>query len=252
MSDAVEEVELGGLPSVVRITIRPTLIALGLMAVFAGDGCSSSTCHPECASGYEPVPNACTCRPVADAAIDGTASDGVDDSTFDAGTDVPTARKRVFHLRNGRLGKIRDSNDTRTGLEVADADCTTGGQTYGGGQWRAWLSSSSMNAIDRLVDVGPWYRLDQQTKLFENSAAISLGPLVPIEELADAGVGVNALFWSGTMLDGTAGTANCSDWTEYVGGVTAIVGRTDTAGAAWVASTLQSCSTYLSLLCFEQ
>jgi hypothetical protein len=42
---------------------------------------------------------------------------------------------------------------------------------YRGGQWRAWLSSSSMNAIDRLADVGPWYRPDQQTTLFENHRA---------------------------------------------------------------------------------
>ena len=175
-----------------------------------------------------------------------------DCSAVDAGSDVQTVRKRVFHLRNGALGKIRDSNDTRTGLEVADADCTTAGQMYGGGQWRAWLSSSSMNAIDRVADVGPWYRPDQQTKLFENRAAITQGPLVPIEDPADAGVGVRDLFWSGTLLDGTASTANCTDWTEYVGGVTATVGRTDTAGSGWVAPTLQSCSTYLSLLCFEQ
>jgi hypothetical protein len=175
-----------------------------------------------------------------------------DCSAIDAGSDAQTARKRVFHFLNGALGAIRDANDTRTGLEVADADCTTAGQMHGGGQWRAWLYSSSANAIDRLVDVGPWYRLDQQTKLFENRAAITQGPLVPIEDQTDAGVGVRNLFWTGTLLDGTASTANCTDWTAYVGGVMATVGRTDTAGPGWVDPTLLSCSTYLSLLCFEQ
>jgi hypothetical protein len=158
----------------------------------------------------------------------------------------------VFHFLNGALGAIRDANDPRTGVEVADADCTTAGQMHGGGQWRAWLSSSSANAIDRLVDVGPWYRLDQQTKLFENRAAITQGPLVPIEDPTDANPGVGNLFWTGTLLDGTASASNCTDWTAYVGGVMATVGRTDTAGPGWVAATLQSCSTYLSLLCFEQ
>ena len=165
---------------------------------------------------------------------------------------LPPVRKRVFHLVNETLGKIRDSSDTRTGLEVADADCTTAGKTYGGGQWRAWLSSSLMNAIDRLADVGPWYRLDQQTKLFENRAGITQGPLVPIEDPADAGVGTRTFFWSGTLLDGTTSGANCTDWTEYVGGLKATVGRADTAGPGWVAPTLESCSTYASLLCFEQ
>jgi hypothetical protein len=158
----------------------------------------------------------------------------------------------VFHLLNGSLGAIKDANDTRTGLEVADADCTTAGQMYGGGQWRAWLSDSSMNAIDRLADVGPWYRLDQQTKVFTNLSSVREGPLVPIEDSTDASAGIRSLFWSGTLLDGTSSGANCSDWSSYVGGGTATVGRTDTAGAGWVDPTLLSCSKYLSLLCFEQ
>jgi hypothetical protein len=162
------------------------------------------------------------------------------------------ARKRVFHLLNGALGKIRDSSDPRTGLEVADADCMTAGQTYGDGQWRAWLSSSTVNAIDRLADVGPWYRLDQQTKLFESRAALVNGPLVPIEDPADAGADLRALFWTGTLLDGTASTATCLDWTEYVGPITATVGRVDMAGQGWVDPTPLSCAKYLSLLCFEQ
>lgn len=173
-------------------------------------------------------------------------------SVIDAGPEVQTVRKRVFHLVNGALGKIKDSSasDTRTGLETADAACTTAGKMHGGGQWQAWLSSSSMNAIDRLADVGPWYRLDQQTMLFENRAAIAQGPLVPIDDPADGNSRIS--FWSGTLLDGTASAANCADWTEYVGGVKATVGRADTAGPGWVAPTLQSCSTYLALLCFEQ
>jgi hypothetical protein len=253
--------------------VRATFIAFGaLAAVLAAPGCNSSKCYPDCIAGYEPVPNACTCRPVADAATDGASSDATDGSavldaasdggplgsSIDASTDGsldaadPTARKRVFHLLNGALGAIRDANDTRTGLEVADADCTTAGQMYGGGQWRAWLSDSSMNAIERLSDVGPWYRLDQQTKLFDSRAAITQGPLVPIEDPTDAGAGMRSLFWSGTLLDGTASTGDCSDWTSYVGGGTATVGRADTAGSGWVDPTPLSCSKYLSLLCFEQ
>jgi hypothetical protein len=170
----------------------------------------------------------------------------------DGGGDLsaPTARKRVFHLSNGTLGAIPTSTDPRTGPEVADEECTMGGQAYGGGQWRAWLSGSTDNAIDRLADVGPWYRLDQQTELFESRAALVDGPLVPIEDPTDAGV--RNLFWTGTLLDGTASTANCSDWRTYVGQVTATVGRTDTAGRGWVDPTPLTCGTYLSLLCFEQ
>ena len=224
--------------------MRATATAIAaLSGVLAAPGCGSSTCYPDCAAGYEPVPNACACRPVSDAA---SPADGSPDAAD------PATRKRVFHLLNGALGAIKDANDTRTGMEVADADCTTAGQTHGGGTWRAWLSDSSMNAIDRLADVGPWYRLDQQTKLFASRAAITQGPLMAIEDPTDASAGVRSLFWSGTLLDGTASTTNCSEWTSYVGGGTATVGRTDTAGSGWVDPTPLSCSTYLSLLCFEQ
>jgi len=202
--------------------VRATATAIAaLSGVLAAPGCGSSTCYPDCAAGYEPVPNACACRPVSDAA---TPADGSPDAAD------PATRKRVFHLLNGALGAIKDANDTRTGMEVADADCTTAGQTHGGGTWRAWLSDSSMNAIDRLADVGP----------------------MAIEDPTDASAGVRSLFWSGTLLDGTASTTNCSEWTSYVGGGTATVGRTDTAGSGWVDPTPLSCSTYLSLLCFEQ
>jgi len=153
---------------------------------------------------------------------------------------------------NGDLGAIRTSTDPRTGVEVADAQCTTAGQSYGGGQWRAWLSSSTVNAIDRLVDVGPWYRLDQQTELFENRAALTRGPLVAIDDPTYANSGTRTLFWTGTLIDGTASPTNCSDWTSYVGDRAATVGRTDMAGQGWVDPTPLSCSKYLSLLCFEQ
>ena len=237
--------------------MRATLVATGALAVvLAAPGCKSSICYPECAAGYAPVPNTCGCRPVADGATSADGSpDAADTATSGDGSQDGVdraARKRVFHFLNGSLGAIKDANDTQTGLEAADADCTTAGQMYGGGQWRAWLSDSSMNAIDRLADVGPWYRLDQQTKLFSNLAAVREGPLVPIEDPTDASVGTRSLFWSGTLLDGTASGANCSDWSSYIGGGTATVGRTDTAGSGWIDPTPFSCSKYLSLLCFEQ
>ena len=43
----------------------------------------------------------------------------------DVGLEVPhDARKRIFFFRNGTLGKIRDSADTRSAVDVADEDCS--------------------------------------------------------------------------------------------------------------------------------
>lgn len=161
-------------------------------------------------------------------------------------------RKRIFHLKNGTLGQIRDGNDTRTGLEVADAECVQAGQSYGGGQWKAWLSSSTINALDRLADVGPWYRVDQETLLFPSRAAMVNGPLAPIDTQSDPVDDRRNLFWSGTLAAGSASGSNCQDWTAYGSGLVATVGRVDTAGQGWVNPSSLSCGSYLSLLCIEQ
>ncbi len=59
--------------------------------------------------------------------------------------------KRIFvtsTLYSGNLG----------GLSGADAKCLTAAQSVNlPGTWKAWLSSSTINAIDRIAEVGPWY-----------------------------------------------------------------------------------------------
>jgi hypothetical protein len=69
--------------------LQATLVATGaLAAVLAAPGCKSSTCYPQCASGYEPAPTICGCRPVADAA---TLADGSRDAA-DAVTSADGSR----------------------------------------------------------------------------------------------------------------------------------------------------------------
>jgi hypothetical protein len=189
----------------------------------------------------------------ASGASGGAGGNGGADATGAGGTTSDTTtRKRVFHLKNGTLGQIPDANDPRTGLEVADAECTKAGQAHGGVQWKAWLSSSTVSALNRIADVGPWYRLDQTTLLFHNLASIVNGPLVPISPQSDVVDDTRNLFWTGTLLDGTASVDNCQDWTTYMGLNIATVGRADTSGQGWVDPTPLSCGYYLALLCIEQ
>ena len=178
----------------------------------------------------------------------------------DAGPVSPAERKRVFYFRNGSLGKIRDSTNTRPAVEIADDSCTNGAREMGlGGTWKAWLSSSRIDAIDRISDVGPWYRLDQTTVLFETKAELSLGPRIRIDpkdasedwETCSFSGSCRFTFWSGTDVDGRHTTDNCLDWTEYLGRI-ATVGRADVAGRDWVASDPLYCGAYLGLLCIEQ
>lgn len=161
----------------------------------------------------------------------------------------PSERSRIFYLRNGTLGKIVDSSETRPGVDIADADCTAAARDRGfDGEWRAWISSSAVDAITRLDDVAPWYRTDRETLLFATKAEIVEGPRATIEPSSDG----ELLFWSGTRLDGTRTSDTCADWTIYNVPAVATVGRADAAHSAWVVDEPLPCSKYLALLCMEQ
>src|SRR5262249_54505111 len=134
-------------------------------------------------------------------------------------------------------------------LGVADTECTQYAAAQGlGGKWKAWLSTSTVNAIDRIGDVGPWYRLDKTTKIFESRAQIRNGPLAPINSEPRS----NNKFWTGTLIDGTRSSYLCSDWTQYAFPLKGTVGNADATGTAWVESDPIDCGTYLALLCIEQ
>lgn len=161
----------------------------------------------------------------------------------------PEERKRVFFLHSGTMGKIRDSSDRRPPLDVADEDCTLAAADRDlGGAWRAWLSSSEADAIERIDDVGPWFRVDRETLLFPDRAGFRDGPIAEIVPEADPD---RSQFWSGTLPDGTRSGENCDDWTEYLG-LSGTVGRVDVAGPSWATPESLYCGIYLALLCIEQ
>ena len=67
--------------------MRPPILAFALLSlVAAAPACSA--CIPDCAEGYAPVPNTCSCRLIHDAAAvpdSSTDTEGTTDSTTDAG-----------------------------------------------------------------------------------------------------------------------------------------------------------------------
>jgi hypothetical protein len=169
------------------------------------------------------------------------------------GADAPESeRSRIFYLPNGSLGKLDHSDVTRAAVDIADDDCTAAAVERGlGGSWRAWLSSSTSDAIDRIGDAAPWYRVDRATLLFATKAELAGGPRVRIEPPREPPAEEPLLFWSGTSLDGTRTTATCDDWRAYLK-IIGTVGRADAAGGEWAVQEPHLCSNYLALLCIEQ
>lgn len=163
-------------------------------------------------------------------------------ATADVLSAVFSPNKRVF------VGSSFHTPDFG-GLAGGDSICNARAAAAGlGGTWKAWLSDSITDAIDRLADVGPWFRLDG-AKVFENLAGIPSFPLAPITT-TELGVESFNTVWTGTFADGTH-ASSCNDWSS-TSGVGAIGDPTSTTTGNWTGLMNTSCSGAFALYCFEQ
>jgi hypothetical protein len=221
------------------------------LAVFAvAVGCSNSGSTPRRSSNDD---------------LDGIGGTGAanseegDNPAVDAGR--PRAgQKRVFVTSSGYAGDLRGSGRGADGLAGADNLCqTSANAALLGGTWKAWLSSGApnqpaSNAVDRIADVGPWYRLDGE-KAFNNKANLMTGPLVALnvdENAHKAPHGTVIPVWTGTRAGGTWSGEDCSQWLEGITLRSAVYGRAETLGSTWTDAGMIDCGGKHSLYCFEQ
>jgi hypothetical protein len=174
-----------------------------------------------------------------------TANKGTNASTGDAGTTAPPASnasgtKRVFITSikyNGNLG----------GIDGADSKCNKSAAiAMIGGTWRAWISNDQQDAVHRIKDVGPWYTVDEKTKMYDDIFDLIVGPLIGtwLDELGNNVTAGNLTVWTGTE-QGKRVYGNCDNWTNASGGGT----ETDLSQRA---SIHYSCYETFPLLCVEQ
>jgi len=125
------------------------------------------------------------------------------------------------------------------GLDGADAHCTALAEAVGvtGRTWRAYLSTSSVDARDRIGD-GPWHNAEGVEIAANVDALHSDGNNITHETALDEtgrmveGRGETPNrhdILTGTRADGTATEETCEDWTTSGEG-SAIVGHHDRAG----------------------
>jgi hypothetical protein len=156
--------------------------------------------------------------------------------------------KRIFAtktLYNGNLG----------GLAGADQKCMTAAQAAVlGGTWKAWLSDGSTDAINRIAEVGPWYRLgSSNVKLFNNKANLTTLPLDSVQVNED-GVSVSGGVWTGTVVGGTRATVHCNNWASAQGTMGTLTGQSgdSTSAAYWTDWGASKCDEPRRLYCIEQ
>lgn len=144
------------------------------------------------------------------------------------------------------------------GLAGADAKCQGLATTAGlGGDWRAWLSTSGIAAIDRVPHSGlPFTTLDYKVVAL-NAADLVDGTLKnPIAVDESGALRADAPVWTATTANGTFAAESCRDanggpeWNSTSG--RAMVGDPSRTDGRWTASTLAICTSAARLYCFQQ
>jgi hypothetical protein len=178
-------------------------------------------------------------------------------TVMDAGEDAPADTappfKRVFvtsDVSNGVMG----------GIAGADARCAAAaGRGKLGSTWVAWISSSTVDARDRIEFQGTFRLLDGKEVVANRSQLLSGKLSVPIDvdETGTTATGFAGV-WTGAAADGRA-SDTCNDWTSNGVVVFGAQGSFDQTGVAWTKNggpgggfENWGCQTSSRLYCFER
>lgn len=214
-----------------------TLVGMLMVAVGCGKGA-----HEGAGAAATPAPGA------EDAGSGGVAS---------------VAGKQLFITSGTFSANLRLAGNGVDGADGADKLCNAAAQGAGlQGTFKAWLSTTTVSAVDRIADVGPWYQHPASgtpIKTFNNRANLMSTALAPIEvdEFGRTStIGGFRGVWTGTGTGGrTATSRSCIDFSSDTDPYFSSAGTAGDASSMsnWTESTTRlSCRETLALYCFEQ
>lgn len=163
--------------------------------------------------------------------------------------------KKVFitsTIGNGDLGSWADAGG-QTGIAAGDAICTARAAAEGlSGIFKAWLSNTSIDAIDRLTSDTMWVRMDG-AKIADSKSDLTDESIFTSISVTEAGDYLPSNFsWTGTHSDGFSSAITCNDWTDSTTGVSATIGSTTYVKRLWSNQMSIKCSRNIfHLYCFE-
>lgn len=178
------------------------------------------------------------------------------------GPDGVGTQKRIFVTETAFGGNLRAQGGGATGLQGADNLCNQAAEAASlGGVWVAWLSTSTVDAIDRVEDVGPWLNVSRTAILFPNKASLTQTPQAWSNVETEKGRGRGTGYvWTGTRnggrlaSDATLGIETCSDWTDDSSDLgLGHTGSVNSSGSAWTDASDDYCFRGLyPIFCIEQ
>jgi hypothetical protein len=131
----------------------------------------------------------------------------------------PPSARVAFTTSSAGAGDLSSWPDAggAVSLDAADNICRAHAARAGlalPDSFKAWLSTSSVDAIDRFVNDGVWYRVDG-VRLTGSIAGLFNGLLESPPQLDENGHVAFATdsVWTGTNPDGRSGGSTCADWT---------------------------------------
>lgn len=250
------------------VRLRPLLFVAPLLASFAACATFGTASDPKgVAEAGVGAP------PPLDAAADGgpVAADSAPDTPpprdagpADAGPPdaappdaAPTVAKRlVFVTAEVYEGAFALANTGTAALDQVDALCAANARGLPG-VWVAYLSSLTVDALNRLPDATEWYLPTAGglpgARVFASRADIPLGPDAPIN-LTAAGTPIDPtanLVWTGTDANGARDPiGDCGGWR-----VPAAMGRVGAATSAdpstWSSGQTANCAKSARFYCFQ-
>ncbi|APR81280.1 Hypothetical protein A7982_06627 [Minicystis rosea] len=179
-----------------------------------------------------------------------------------AGDNGTGTSHRMFVTNASFTADLAVVGGAATGPAGADNLCNLAAEAVSiGGTWKAWISDSSVDAIDRIEDKGPWLNVPRTAILFPNKAALTQTPIDSVwYDLTDehgTAVSTNDV-WTGTKTGGRVSMSNdsfdtCDDWMtmgEFSLGATGSTGSSASIWTEWLVDECQFTSN--RLYCIEQ
>jgi hypothetical protein len=154
----------------------------------------------------------------------------------------------VFLGANYVFATSTDFSPSNTSLDRADAECNARAASAGlPGRYVAWMSTSAVNARDRVGTARGWVRIDGYPFADQLADPTSRPQGIYPALYDEAGRALTRPdVLTGTRPDGTLEAGfNCGDWSSREGNV--LAGRVTSGGSAWTAAWGTACSTTLRL-----
>jgi hypothetical protein len=164
--------------------------------------------------------------------------------------------RRIFVTHTAYDGDLKTVGGGVDGLDGADRLCAIAAiSTNLGGTWKAFLSTSRVNAVDRIAEGGPWVNLAGGV-VFNNKVGMAVGALRGIY-FDERGMGNNGSVWTGTtrflkLAMSLSQPATCGDWSSTRGD--GLMGEAGGSDGRWTqnGNGVASCGNVAHLICIEQ